>query len=83
MYIRKNKRLSKGKIYVNYHLVESVSTERGPRQKTICSLGDLKPKPRKEWLKLARKMVEALSEEPDANTAQLRWASRPRKPKEH
>ena len=33
---------------------------RAPRQKTVCSLGDLSPRPRAEWLKLARKIEDAL-----------------------
>jgi hypothetical protein len=41
--------------------VESVATPKGPRQKTICSLGDLSPRPREEWLKIARKMHAALA----------------------
>ena len=51
MYIRKSSRLYKGKTYTNYVLVESVLTPKGPRQKTICSLGDLSPRRREEWLK--------------------------------
>ena len=35
-------------------------TPKGPRQKTICSLGHLKPRPRKEWLLLAQKVETAL-----------------------
>lgn len=60
MYIRKSSRTYKGKTYVNYVLVESVLTPKGPRQKTICSLGDLSPRPAEEWLKLARKIEDAL-----------------------
>ena len=60
MYIRKSSRIYNGKTYTNYVLVESVATEKGPRQKTICSLGDLSPRPREEWLKLARKIENAL-----------------------
>ena len=60
MYIRKSSRLYKGKTYTNHVLVESVMTAKGPRQKTICSLGDLSPRPRQEWLKLARKIEDAL-----------------------
>ena len=33
---------------------------RDPRQRTVCSLGDLSPRPREEWLKLARKIEDAL-----------------------
>jgi len=60
MYIRKSIRTYKGKTYTNYVLVESVATQNGPRQKTICSLGDLSPRPREDWLRLARKIEEAL-----------------------
>jgi len=35
-------------------------TPKGPRQKTICSLGHLKPRPRKEWLLLAQKVETTL-----------------------
>lgn len=60
MYIRKSIRGYKGKTYTNYVLVESVHTAKGPRQKTVCSLGDLSPRPRAEWLTLARKIEDAL-----------------------
>lgn len=60
MYIRSSTRKHKGKTYTNYVLVESVSTPKGPRQKTVCSLGNLKPRSRKEWLKLAHKIECAL-----------------------
>ena len=60
MYIRKSSRSYKGRTYTNYVLVESVHTPKGPRQRTICSLGDLSPRPRQEWLKLAHKIEAAL-----------------------
>jgi hypothetical protein len=60
MYIRKASRTYKGKTYYNYCLVESVLTPKGPRQKVICSLGDLSPRPKHEWLALARKLEAAL-----------------------
>ena len=61
MYIRTTTRKYRGKTYTNYLLVESLHTPKGPRQKVICSLGDLKPRPRQEWLKLARKVEARLS----------------------
>jgi transposase len=61
MYIRRSTRTYKGKTYTNYVLVEAVQTPKGPRQKTICSLGDLSPRPREEWLKLAHKLEHALA----------------------
>jgi len=60
MYIRKTKRVYKGKVYTNHLLVESVLTPKGPRQRTLCSLGRLEPAPREQWLGLARKMEAAL-----------------------
>ncbi len=60
MYIRKTTKKAKDKVYENYLLVESIMTPKGPRQKTICSLGHLKPRPRKEWLLLAQKVETAL-----------------------
>jgi transposase len=60
MYIRKTKRVYKGKSYTNHLLVESVLTPKGPRQRTICSLGSLEPAPHQQWLALAHKMESAL-----------------------
>ena len=65
MYIRKASRVYKGKTYSNYQLVESSLTPKGPRQKIICSLGDLSPRPKEEWLKLARKLESALIGQPE------------------
>jgi transposase len=63
MYVRKATRRYKDRTYTNYLLVESVSTPKGPRQKIYCSLGDLSPRPRAEWLELAHKVEAALSGE--------------------
>jgi transposase len=60
MYIRKTKRLYKGKVYTNHLLVESVMTPKGPRQRAICSLGSLEPASREQWLALAHRMEAAL-----------------------
>ena len=70
MFIRKTVKRYKDQIYTSYLLVESVSTPQGPRQRTICSLGDLSPGPRKKWLGLANRIEAALQgqvslEEPD------------------
>jgi transposase len=61
MYIRKSSRTYNGRTYSNYVLVESVVTPKGPRQKIICSLGDLRPRPQAEWLELAHKLTATLS----------------------
>jgi transposase len=65
MYIRRASRVYKGKTYFNYLLVESVLTPKGPRQKVICSLGDLSPRPKREWLALAHKLQSALAGQED------------------
>ena len=61
MYIRKSTRTYKGKTYTNYLLVESHLTPLGPRQKVVCSLGDLSPRSPEQWLALARKLEDSLS----------------------
>jgi hypothetical protein len=61
MYIRRSTRTYKGKTYTNYLLVESHLTAKGPRQKVICSLGDLSPRSPEQWLALAGKLEDALS----------------------
>jgi len=61
MYIRTTTRTYKGKTYTNHLLVESRHTPQGPRQKVVCSLGDLKPRPKEAWLKLAREVEAKLS----------------------
>lgn len=60
MYLRKVQRHYKDKVYVHYLLVESIYTPKGPRQKIMCSLGDLKPKPIAGWLALLQDAVAAL-----------------------
>lgn len=64
MFIRKTTSNQGNKTYTNYLLVESFATPKGPRQKTVCSLGNLKPRPREEWLKLVCKVKAALSGQP-------------------
>ena len=75
MYIRRTISKQGKKTYTNYILVESIATPKGPRQKTICSLGNLKPRSREKWVELARKVERELSgqqslfpEEPDRET---------------
>ena len=60
MYIRKSLSKQRGKTYTNYLLVESVQTPKGPRQHVVCSLGNLAPAPKEEWLALAHKLEAAL-----------------------
>src|SRR3974377_2633251 len=61
MYIRKTVRRYKDKPYVNFLLVEACLTDKGPRQKVICSRGDVSPARPEQWLALARKLQDALT----------------------
>lgn len=60
MYIRRTRRLYKGRTYTNHVLVESVQTPKGPRQRTVCSLGSLEAAPAEDWPGLAHKIESAL-----------------------
>src|SRR5262249_38936522 len=76
MYLRRTTRTHQGKTYVNYQLVESVRTPHGPRQKTICSLGDLGPGSREEWVRRARKLEHAVAGQEDLLEPSDRQAKR-------
>jgi len=77
MFLGKSVSRYKDKTYTNYMLVESVHAAKGPRQKVVCSLGDLSPRPAKEWLELAHRVEDALVgqkgllDESDAEVAQI------------
>jgi len=60
MFIKHNIKKQNNRTYYQYVLTESVRTPKGPRHKSIVSLGDLKPRPAKDWLKLARRVEETL-----------------------
>lgn len=60
MFIRKTVKRHNGRSYTTYLLVESIRTPQGPRQRTICSLGDLSPGPRQKWLGLVNRVEAAL-----------------------
>jgi len=60
VFIRKTVKRHNGRSYTTYLLVESIRTPQGPRQRTICSLGDLSPGPRQKWLGLVNRIEAAL-----------------------
>ena len=62
MFIRQSRtrRTSNGKIYTKYVLVESVRTEKGPRQRTIMHLGSF-DLPKERWKELAACLERKLS----------------------
>jgi len=71
MFIRGVTRKYKDRVYTNYLLVRSVHTVKGPRQKVICSLGDLSPRSTEEWLRLAHQVEDALGGQPGLFEAHL------------
>src|SRR5881409_1683755 len=84
MYIRKSRRTYKGKTYTNYLLVESVQTPKGPRQRTICSLGSMEPGPAEDWLELAHKLETSLHGQkllPESSAEVQRWIEKAKKTK--
>ena len=56
MFLRPHNRSKDGKTHAYWSLVETVRTADGPRQKTICYLGELNSSAQARWLKT----VEAL-----------------------
>ena len=81
MYLRKSTRSYKGKTYTNYLLVESVQTPKGPRQRTICSLGSLEPAPAEDWLGLAHKLQSSLRGQaslPESSSGVQPWLEKAR-----
>ena len=61
MYIRETTKRRGDRTYPHYLLVESFQTERGPRQRTVCSLGSVPPAPPDQWPALARELEAAQS----------------------
>lgn len=64
MFIKKTVRKSGDKTYTTYLLVESINTPKGPRHRTICSLGRLEPGSKDDWLDLASRIQAALGGQP-------------------
>jgi hypothetical protein len=60
MYIRRTTKQGKSRSYHNFLLVETVKTAKGPRQRVLCSLGDLSARSESEWLRLVGRVADAL-----------------------
>lgn len=61
MFIKRTTKTVNGVPYHNYLLVQSVKTERGPRHKVVCSLGNLEPGPPEKWQEMAQRVDSAIS----------------------
>jgi len=51
MFLRPNHRSKDGKEHTYWSLVESVRTPNGPRQRTLCHLGELNGSDHARWLR--------------------------------
>ncbi len=51
MFLRANHREKDGKRHTYWSLVETVRTADGPRQRTLCHLGELNDSAQARWLK--------------------------------
>ena len=67
MFLRPNHRGKDGKQHTYWSLVESVRTPDGPRQKTLCHLGELNGSDHARWLKT----VEVFNEHGQAQQLKL------------
>jgi transposase len=67
MFLRANHRLKDGKGHTYWSLVESVRTPDGPRQRTLCHLGELNGSDHARWLRT----VEVFNEQGEAEQLKL------------
>ena len=67
MFLRPNYRNKDGKEHTYWSLVETVRTPDGPRQKTLCYLGELNSSAQARWLKT----IEVFNEQGEAQQLKL------------
>ena len=67
MFLRPNYRAKDGKDHIYWSLVETVRTVDGPRQRTLCYLGELNGSAQARWLK----SVEVFNEQGEAEQLKL------------
>jgi transposase len=67
MFLRPNHRSKDGKEHTYWSLVESVRTRNGPRQRTLCHLGELNSSDQARWLRT----VEVFNEHGEAQQLKL------------
>ena len=67
MFLRPNHRSKDGKEHTYWSLVESVRTPDGPRQRTLCRLGELNGADHARWLRT----VEVFNEQGEAQQLKL------------
>src|SRR5258707_13424576 len=62
MFLRPHQRTKDGKDHIYWSLVETVRTADGPRQKTLCYLGELNSSAQARWVKT----IEVFNDEGEA-----------------
>src|ERR1700680_4959279 len=67
MFLRANHRDKDGKAHTYWSLVETVRTPDGPRQKTLCYLGELNSSAQSRWLRT----VEVFNKQGEAQQLKL------------
>lgn len=67
MFLRPHQRKKDGKDHVYWSLVETVRTPDGPRQRTLCYLGDLNSNAQSRWLKT----IEVFNEQGESRQLKL------------
>src|SRR6202048_5120516 len=67
MFLRPNRRSKDGKAHTYWSLVETVRTPGGPRQSTLCYLGELNSSAQARWLKT----IEVFNEQGEAQHLKL------------
>lgn len=67
MFLRTNQRNKDGKEHVYWSLVETVRTPEGPRQRTLCHLGELNSSTQARWLKT----IEVFNEQGECRQLKL------------
>jgi hypothetical protein len=67
MFVRPNHRRKDGKEHTYWSLVEPVRTPDGPRQRTLCHLGELNSPDQSRWLRT----VEVFNEQGEAQQLKL------------
>ena len=67
MFLRSHRRLKDGKPHAYWSLVETVRTPSGPRQRTLCYLGELNGSAQSRWLK----SIEVFNEQGESRQLKL------------
>lgn len=73
MFLRSHQRSKDGKAHTYWSLVETVRTSAGPRQRTLCYLGELNGSAQARWLKT----VEVFNEQGESEQLKLFPAGKP------